>query len=217
MSTARHLTPVAAGVTPWGVLRDDDRVAVVGLSGSGKSYFARRLVSPASRLVIWDVCGEYADAAEPVTLAELLEAPELLLGDRVALAVRPGTEDEEELAEETAALVSLVRRAGRCLLVLEEVGDYGKAAERTLSKLARNGRHAGVACVFVTQAAVEIPKSARRQLTRVFSFIQTDPEDLEALRKRCGDAFVERVTAWRPGDPPAAWTLPTFHESECRP
>lgn len=217
MTTARHLAEVHPGVTPWGVLRGDDRVAVVGLSGSGKSWFARQLVRPAARLVIWDLCGEYGDAAEPVTLAELLEAPELLLGERVALAVRPGTEDEEELAAETDTLVTLVRRAGQCLLMLEEVGDYGKAAERTLSKVARNGRHQGVATIFVTQAAVEIPKAARRQLTRVFSFIQTDPDDLEALRKRCGDAFVERVTAWRPGEPPAVWTLPTFHEPESRP
>jgi hypothetical protein len=219
VTLARPLLASVTRPTPHGVLGPSVRAAVIGLSGTGKSRFAKALIRTAGRVVIFDLCNEYRDVAVTVTIGELLEAPELLLGDPVALAVTPSSEDEDEIAEDLERLVALVRRAGNAVLVLEEVGDYGARAASTISRLARNGRHQGIATVFVTQAAVEIPKAARRQLTHVFSFLQTDPEDLAALAKRCGEPFAARVTSWRVGDPPAAWILPSLapHHPESSP
>lgn len=202
---------------PWGVLGPSERVLILGVSGTGKTTWAKRLLAgvdggpAAARVVIFDPQGDYGEIAVPVTLEELRSAPELLKGPRVALAVQPEGDTEEELAAEVEQLVPLVRAAGRCILVLDEVGDYGDAARKTLSKLARNGRHDQVASVFVTQAAVEIPKAVRRQATRVYSFLQTDPQDLRAL-ERFGEGFISRVQAWARGAPPATWVLPSLSE-----
>lgn len=207
-------------VTPWGPLGPSERVLVIGVSGTGKTTYAKKLLSggaggpPAGRVVFFDPQADYVDVAVPVTLAELRAAPELLKGERVAVAVQPDGDTEEELAAEVEELCELVRKAGRLVVVLDEVGDYADAARKTLSRLARNGRHDGIASVWVTQAAMEIPKGVRRQATRVFSFLQTDPSDLSAL-ERFGPQFVAQVRGWRKGADPAAWVLPSLAELPC--
>jgi hypothetical protein len=211
---------------PWGDLGPSERVMVLGVSGTGKTFWVKKLLTggatpsskPAERVLYGDPQGDYGDVAEPITLAELRElADELAGGERFALAVQlegAGDDDdgdEEALAAQVEELIGLARRIGGCVLVLDEVGDYADHARKALSKLARNGRHDRIAAVFVSQAAVEIPKGARRQATRVYSFLQTDPADLKAL-ERFGASFTARVTAWVKGSPPATWVLPSLSE-----
>jgi hypothetical protein len=122
------------------------------------------------------------------------------------------------MAEEVAVLIDVVREVQKStsetiVMVLEEVGDYSlweRSGSGVIGALARNGRHNRIAVVFVTQAAVEIPKSARRQMSRIVSFSQSDPADIAALESLCGTEFVESVTAWRHGDAPAVWTIPSL-------
>lgn len=183
---------------------------ILGVPFTGKSFKAKAIVRSAGRVLFFDPCGDYTEVALPITLDELAAAPEILLGELLALAVQPEGATPAELAAELEATVRLARLAKNLVLVLDEVGDYSREAESTLTRLARNGRHDGIATVFVSQAAVDIPKTVRRMATRVFSFLQTDPDDLAALEKRCGTAFVQRVTTWRRGDPPAEWTIPSM-------
>jgi hypothetical protein len=99
------------------------------------------------------------------------------------------------------------------VLLLDEVGDYSVACADVLTRLHRNGHHAGVASVLVSQCAVDIPKTSRRTATRVASFLQVASADLDALETEYGPDYRAAVAGWRPGDPPAVWTLPTLYPS----
>jgi DNA helicase HerA-like ATPase len=201
------ISEVPPAMGSHGSLTHHDRVLVLGCTNTGKSIYAAELVRSARRVVFFDPQDDYLPCVnERASAAELERYPELLDGTWIRVQVAPR---EDYLAEDFETTVRAVRAAGDLVFVADELGDYSAEAERTITRLARNGRHDGIALVLVSQAAVDIPKSARRQATRVISFLQTDPDDLAALAKRCGPEFASQVAAWR-GGPPAVWQLPTL-------
>lgn len=212
------------------LLAASDVVMIVGKRGSGKSTKAKGLIAQqlaeGGRVVAYDLHDEYSIDGEAtpnvdlgpltkrVTMSELLEHPELLDEPNLSLAVVPDNgraATPEECADDIADLVALVRDTGNLLLVLDETGYYYEQSLRTLRQLATQSRHygeKGVPLIFVAQRAVMVPRSARDEAGTLFVGLQTDPEDLAALRKLVrsnmtdeqADAFVQKVaTLPKPG------------------
>lgn len=195
---------------PLGPLHPRSHELVLGVPGSGKTYLARERLASVRRVVFLDPAGDYGDEGERVAAGDL--TPELLSGTVVRLVVEPG----EDVAADVRATIEACRAArdaGGLVLCLDEVGDYSLACADVLTRLHRNGHHDGVASLLVSQCAVDIPKTCRRTATRVVSLLQTASADLDALELEYGADFRERVQRWRPGDPPAVWTLPTLYPS----
>lgn len=208
---------------PWGELLPIDRVIILGIPYTGKTYFAAKLTKSARRVLYFDPYGDYHKAAGAVefTVDELLASPEVLEKPRFKISVRPSTEDDKDTAYDLDRVVNLARDIGEMVVVLDEVGDYALYGQRTLNKLFRNGRHDGIVTVLVSQVATDIPRTCRRIATRIYSFLQTDPADLDALREKCGEEFVAKILAMKDriereqlkdltGMEPAAWYLPTI-------
>lgn len=209
MTLAVFAALVLAMPGPFGALHPRSHELVLGVPGSGKTHHAKARLDGARRVVFFDPTGhDYADAGERVTLAEL--AAELRC-TFARLVVVP----DEDVAADFAATVEACREGAGPGLVLcaDEVGDYSLRAAEQLTRLHRNGHHDGVASVLVSQCAVDIPKTCRRTATRVASLLQVASADLAALEEEYGLAFRERVARWRPGDPPAVWTLPTLYHT----
>ena len=121
------------------------------------------------------------------------------------------------MSEEVPVLLDILRESQKgidesLVVCLEEVGDYSPWAKEELGALARNGRHDHIAVIYVTQAAVEVPKAARRQMSRIVSFSQSDPADIDALQSLCGGEFANTVQHWEHGDEPAIWTIPSLRK-----
>lgn len=195
---------------PFGQLDPASHEVILGVPRSGKSYRARERVASARRVVFFDPAADYGDEGERVFPSDLLASPELLAGTVVRLVVEP---DGDDLAGDFATVVAACRAAadaGGLVLVADEVGDYSMRAAEVLTRLHRNGHHDNVASILVSQCAVDVPKTCRRTATRVTSLLQTASADLDALETEYGPEFRERVARWRPGDPPAVWTLPTM-------
>lgn len=192
----------------------------LGVPGSGKTWHAVARLKTARRVVFFDPTGhDYSGEGEAVEVRDL--AGELRAHRFARLVVVPGLDAAEDFAATVAACRLAGSAHGGVVLCADEVGDYSRQAADVLTRLHRNGHHDGVASVLVSQCAVDIPLTCRRTATRVVSLLQTNSADLDALEAEYGPAFREDVARWRPGDPPAVWTLPTMHhptqQKESRP
>ena len=193
---------------PFGPLDPRSHELVLGVPGSGKTYHARRRLESARRVVFFDPNGhDYDGEGERVDPDDLVG--ELLGGAVVRLVVVPGDDVVGDFVQ-TVAACRAAGMDGGLVLCADEVGDYAPSCADVLTRLHRNGHHQGVASVLVSQCAVDIPRTCRRTATRVTSLLQTASADLDALETEYGPEFRERVARWRPGDPPAVWTLPTL-------
>lgn len=197
---------------PTGQFVKGDRVVIIGLPMSGKSYLAAKLTKDAPRVLYFDPFHDYAQTAGAVEISAdaLIERPTILNRSTFNFAIIP---DEDDLALQLEEVVKVARAAGDLVLVLDEVGDYKREATLELEKLARNGRHNGLVPVYVSQVAMDIPRTVRRLATRVYSFRQEDKDDIDALSERYGEAFALKVSTL-PLHEHALWTLPGFGPSQ---
>lgn len=180
-----------------------DRVLVCGMTRHGKSFFARAMAQANARffrrVVFFDVDTEYRGEGQVVTTLQLARKPELLDEKNVRLVVRPVGESRAELARDVDFLMRLVRSKSSAtrttLLVLEEPGRWAAGVTELLDEASISWAKRGVALVFVSQRANLVPKTSRTQLSKIISFRQTEPSDLDALEERAGKEFRARVQA----------------------
>lgn len=179
-----------------------DRLVVVGKTGTGKSTWVKRHLAreiAGGRRVLWfDYCDEYSRLGMPseqvrlgplrerVTFDELIDAPALLGKRRLSLAVVP-SRDPRAAAEEFSALVEMAEAEENLLFGADEVGMFSAYCADRLHYLAAQSRHWGVPVVLASQAMVDVPAKARRQATRLVTFRQTHPADLDAIRELTRD------------------------------
>ncbi len=175
-------------------LEAHDRVMVVGIPGTGKSRWTmENIVRNAPRVVVWDPHGEYAERCDldEYSVDEIADAPGVLdeAGARIAV-VAQGWRSLEELAEQFELFADLIKTVENVTIVIDEVGMIDDFARKPIEFLACQSRHfgdPGSPLVLVAQAAVQIPKRARRQATTIVSFCQTEDADIDALRTKFAD------------------------------
>jgi adenylate kinase family enzyme len=200
---------------PLGDFIPGDRIIIIGLPLSGKTYLAAKLTANVPRILYFDPYHDYNEAAgaEEISADSLIENPRVLAKGSFRYAIIP---DEDDIAMQLEEVVSIARAAGNLVLVMDEVGDYKRNAQLVLEKLARNGRHNGLVPIYVSQVAMDIPRTVRRIATRVYSFRQEDIEDLDALSERYGEKYAEDVSNLALHRY-ALWTLTNFGPSTRNP
>ncbi len=200
-------------------LANGDHRLVIGVPGAGKTYFARKLVSRAHRVIYFDPTGEY----EAVRRAIIVDPPDIPVeGLRTEkffrLVVKAGRSDERDVNEEFVFVAQCARAITRCVLLADEVGDYNRGrAETSLKRLHRNGHKQGVVTIFVSQRAVDIPLGCRATATRVDSFLQDNEDDLRALHEIYdpgSPGFADRARAWDAYDPPVTWQRRSLYNKD---
>jgi hypothetical protein len=167
-------------------LKSHDVVLVVGIRGAGKSYWIERhIVRKQKRVVVWDPHAEYK-TQERKTLDELVQDANILDREALSLSVVPAWRRTSEVAEQFEIFTDLCASAEGLTIVVEETGLLRHASE-SVECMACQSRHWDSPLVLCAQRAVQVPKTAREQLSHVVSFRQSSPDDVEALVERCGD------------------------------
>lgn len=148
-------------------------VLVCGVTGSGKTTWARQFTRKLSRLLVYDIAlsfdVEYVDAG---TIAALTDGP--------PPAFRLGIYDPRD-ADVLCAAAFMV---GDCWLVLEEIStlyNIGQRIHGPLQEAVLLGRQRSLSILAISQRASYIPITLRSQASRVITFRQQEPADLKWL------------------------------------
>ena len=187
-------------------LHDYDRRGVLGVSGAGKTHYVmNRIVKPAQRVLVWDLCGEYAAACDldEVEIEEFLVEPQLMGAARCRLAVVTEWDNQVELAKWFNRFFSEVKAYGQATgddpsqpsmtLVIEETSLLRPHADGVLVALATQSRKWKMPLVLVSQRATMQPPGVRSQWSQLVSFRQNEPGDIDALEERIGAEKAQQV------------------------
>lgn len=173
-------------------------VGIAGRKGSGKSTVAREILEHCDRLFMLDMMGEHVWIPEKFERLDdavifLLESPNR--GQFWARYI-PQDDDEDGLEAEFSEICSIVYDQGNMLLAVEEVPSVSSPnyAPRKFSKLIRLGRHRNVSIVYTAQRLGECPRKLTAATDVFVLFNTTEPLDLDAIAKRCGQEIARKVT-----------------------
>lgn len=195
------------------VITPRSRVLCIGKVGTGKSTrrkgaLANAMAAGQRRIISFDTLDEdsihgrkrksveLGPLTRRMTTEELADNLDVLWEDELYLAVVPATRDPDEWAHDFAALIQDVEEAGDCILSASEVGVWSEYCVKALNKAACLARHwgdEGVGLIVDAQRATGIPYTFRTQASDIVSGLQDMPDDVDALRERCGDRFGDEV------------------------
>jgi len=136
-------------------------ILIVGMTGTGKSGLTERIIQHERRVLIYDPNREY-EGTSTINVSS---------GGRF----RVRTENVDDACD-------LAFRAGRCLLVLDDAGDFlSHPLPEELEKVVRLGRHREVNLIITGHRIVDLAPLARAQLDAIVSFRSHLPSDLNML------------------------------------
>ena len=186
-----------------------ERWLVLGKTHTGKSTFAKREVEQLvrdHRVVAIDVTDEWSQKGrvrdgvdlgplkDRMTVAELGRRPDVLLKPKLSLAIVP---DQQTSVSAARAFELTVRLLKLCplpvVLVLDEAHVWAKHVDALYCDAATIGRHwgGGVALISCSQRAVRVPLTVRSQSSRIVTFRQDEPPDVDGLALKTGRPFAE--------------------------
>lgn len=181
-----------------------DRIAVLGKTGTGKSNLAKLLaavlMARGVRIVAYDPEDEWSQHGRErdgevklgplthrITADELrFNGAAVLDADDLALAVVPD-DDLDQAAEDFTYLADLCKHTGHVCLIIDETGTLQLRAAEKLDAVFTRWRKYSVPVICIAQRAIQVPKTARGQLSQIVCFRQDDTTDVDALAERVRD------------------------------
>lgn len=171
----------------------------LGKKGSGKTTLVKECLREHSRVLAFDINGEYRpeDGLAVVWgFEECLEAMERIEpGETFAYSLRCVDDEEHDAVEDYLDLMRVAFELPGTLLVLEECNNYCSSATLPweLARLVRQGRHREIDQYYVARRPSELHRDLTANSDFVVTFRQEEPRDVLYLRERMGPELAERA------------------------
>lgn len=183
-------------------IRSNERVAIVGKTGSGKTYLAEKLAKPIKRLVVVDAKGKLKgkfntvdwDIQNPTKDKNFIA---LRNGENVRLRIPPLIADTKELSKMYDKFFYLLYTIGNLTIYIDEV--YGVIPPRAtvttyLNALYTRGRELGISVWASTQRPSWIPLEMLSEADVFFVFKLQLPQDRKRMADVIGNEVLTPVT-----------------------
>lgn len=167
-------------------IRNSERVAFIGATGSGKSVLAMYLLSGLNRVVVIDpkhtfhMAGYKPGWRLPLTSGEF------------HLIIRPAREDDERLA----GFLMRLMREGSVTIYCDEAATTSDVFPDTtlaLTEIARTGREKHVALWCTMQRPRRVPLTMLTETESFFVFSVRSKDDRDYIRGYTGDEVSEKL------------------------
>lgn len=180
-----------------------DRMLLLGMTGSGKSTLMRALISLLPRdelIIVFDSKPDWRARHWWDWRRDMRDAPVILPHTRIAL-LRPGlyvfrpNYPEWRDPRVTAVLLGALRRKN-CTLVIDETSDFAQNTYPmpALAKVIKQGRSKGVRMLMGSQRALAIPRIAITESNSFAVFRLRGEKDRERVGREIDDAMYEPPT-----------------------
>ncbi len=178
------------------VIRDDERVAVTGATGSGKTFLVMRLLRDAPRVVVIDPTGTF-------DLSGYRRGELPVFARRFHIIITPGQDDDDRLAD----LIIEARLRRNVIIYVDEmttVATLYPEATRQLEDIARTGREDKVNLWTAFQRPRWVPRSILTETEVFCCFTLRDADDRRTMAGYMGSEVLRpapRYAFWyiRPG------------------
>lgn len=152
-------------------------ILVFGRTGSGKSYFVKKLIKKLKRVIVIDKMIEYESDTIFYNLTDLIKYILENKPEQFYFVCR--FESDKEIEK----LFELVWYLKNLVLVVEEselyISPYQK--QSNFLKLVRYGRHRGISIIAIARRVVELSNDVKANADKIISFKQILKKDLQYL------------------------------------
>lgn len=152
-------------------------ILILGQTGTGKSTLSKGFFRKGTRVVVIDPLHEYAGGQNFFSAGEMLEHHLENTPKYFRYCLQSTGEQDTDL------LFRFCWTIGNVLLIVEEADIYLGRENRYFDPLVNQGRHRNVHICSIVRRTPEVNRGYRAQLTSLFSFRQSEPEDVRLISK----------------------------------
>ena len=187
--------------------RDGKRMAIYGRSGSGKSYYAKKLIAGMDRIVCFDPEDEYGSLKGFMQVSSLDDLLELLSDNwdkNFRVAFVPAAMREEAQLHEVSQLLERMQQPylnhktdKKVTLLVDELNLSfplnAKPEYDGFARLCSRGRKRGINIIGITQRPAEVATRFRGNIDRLACFALSVPNDFSVIRGTIGAEAEDKV------------------------
>ncbi len=172
------------------LMTEKKKILILGKTGSGKSYLAKKLLRQFDRVVVYDTMDEYTEGVVFEDMRSFGEFWKRCHTGKFRLIYRP-----KNINAEFDTIAGLVWDCGNCAFLVEEIDLFGSAWKISdeFSDIIRRGRHKNITFIGVTQRPFGINRLLTSQAKEIYVFNSNEPRDRDYIKQLLSTAQISEA------------------------